>query len=96
MPSFSWKALWAKRLVDADPDQLDALLLDLRLDLLVDRELVRADRAEVERVEDEQDLAAAEVGERDLLAVLVAQGEVGGRLAGGDHRRRPSSATRAR
>ena len=86
--------------VDADADQLDALRLDLGLDLLVDGELVRADGAEVERVEDEQHAPAAVVGQRDLLAVLVAQGEVGGRLAGGDHarayRRRPSSATRAR
>ena len=87
--------------VDADADQLDALLLEFGLDLLVDRELVRADGAEVERVEDEQHATTAEVGERDLLAVLVAQREVGGRFAGGDdahggYRRRPSSATRAR
>ena len=67
-------------MVDADPDQLDAPLRELGLDLLVDRELVGADRAEVEGVEDEQDLPAPEVGERDLFAVLVAQGEVGGRL----------------
>ena len=71
--------------VDADPDELDALRLEVGLDLLVDGELVRADAAEGERVEDEQHAAAAVVGERDLFAVLVAEREVGGRLAGGDH-----------
>src|SRR3954452_204423 len=63
--------------VDADPDHGHALGLDLRLDLLVDRELVAADRAEVERVEDQEDLLAAEVGERNLLAVLIAESEIG-------------------
>ena len=96
MPSFSWKALCAKSWSTQIADHLDALGLELRLGLLVDGELVRADRAEVERVEDEQQLAAAEVGERDLLAVLVAQREVRSRFAGRDHRRRPSSATSSR
>ena len=96
MPSFSWKALWAKKLSTLIPTSSTPLLVDLRLDLLVDRELVAADGAEVPRVEDQQHLAAPEVGERDLLAVLVAEGEVGGLLPDGDHRRRPSSATRAR
>ena len=52
------EGLVGEAVVDADPDQLDALRLDLWLDLLVDRELVAADRAEIERVEDEEDLAA--------------------------------------
>ena len=87
MPSFSWKALWAKGWSTLIPTSSTPFSSISRLDLLVDRELVGADRAEVERVEDEQDLAAAEVGERDLVAVLVAEGEVGRRLA-----RRRSSA----
>ena len=65
--------------VDADPDQRRAPRLDLAEDLLVDRELVGADRAEVERVEGEHQLAAGEVGERDRVAVLVGEGEVGRR-----------------
>ena len=47
--------------VDAHADQGRALLLDLRQHLLVDRELVGAHRAEVERVEDQHQLAAPEV-----------------------------------
>ena len=48
----------AGRGVDADPDQRGVAALDLAEDLLVDRELVGADRAEVERIEGEHEPAA--------------------------------------
>src|ERR1700742_2036465 len=74
--------------VDAEADQRDPGVGELALDaLLVDRELIRADGAEVERIEGDQDLAALEVGERDLFPVLVFDGEVGSRVADRDHRR---------
>src|SRR4051812_30799658 len=95
-PQLLLEGLVSEEAVDADPDQLHPLLGDLRLDLLVDRELVAAYGAEVAGVENEEDLAAAVVGERDLLPILVAEGEVGGLLPDRDHRRRPSSLTRAR
>src|SRR4051812_717463 len=71
------ECLVGPRVVDADSEQRGTPLFDLREYLLVDRELVRADRAEVGREEDQHDLAAAEVHQRYLLAVLVAEREVG-------------------
>src|SRR4051794_32652731 len=59
--------------VDADADQRRALRLDLAEHLLVQVELIGADGAEVERIEDEHELAPGEVGKRDLVAVLVRQ-----------------------
>jgi hypothetical protein len=82
--------------VDADPDEGGALRLDLAEDLLVDAELVGADRAEVERVEGEDQLAAREVRQRDLVPVVIAEGEVRGLFARLDQRRRPSSPSRDR
>src|SRR3954447_18915651 len=95
-PQLLLEGLVSEEAVDADPDQLDPLAGDLRLDLLVDRELVAADGAEVAWVEDQQHLATLVVGEGDLLPVLIAEGEVGGLVPDADHRRRPSSLTRAR
>src|SRR6187551_464989 len=59
------KGLVAERAVDGDADQPRALPLELGQDLLVDAQLVGADRAEVGRIEDEHDRLAAEVRERD-------------------------------
>src|SRR5918998_1726129 len=86
----------AERPVDRYAEQLRAALLELAQHLLVDAELVGADRAEVGRVEDQEDPAAAEVRERDLLAVLVWERELRGLRAGLYHRRSPSSWMRAR
>src|SRR5918995_2028075 len=77
--------------VDRDAEQRGALLLQLREYLLVDAQLFGADPAEVGRVEDQDDRPPAEIGERDLVAVLIGKREVRRRRAGLDHRRRPSS-----
>ena len=71
--------------VDADSDQCRVPLLDLGQDLLVDRELIGADRAEVERVERDDEPATGEVGERDVVAVLVGEREVRSGGSGLDH-----------
>ena len=77
--------------VDRDAVQLHTGRLQLAEDLLVHVELVGADRAEVERVEDQDRRLPAKGLERDLVAVLIPQLEVGRRGPGLDHRRRPSS-----
>ena len=76
--------------------EVGAASLQLAVHLLVDVELVRADRAEVERIEDEHHGSAPERLEGDLLPVLVTQAEVRRRRARLDHRLRPSSPIRAR
>ena len=63
MPSFSWKALWAKGLSTLRPTRCARVGELASHTLLVEGQLVGADRAEVERVEGDQDLAALEVGE---------------------------------
>ena len=88
--------LVAKRAVHRDAEQLHAAALELGQRVLVDAQLVGADRAEVRRVDDQQERAPAEVRRRDGLAVLVGQREVRRRGAGLDHRRRPSSWISAR
>ena len=55
MPWCSWKALWQKAPSTEMPTSFAPALLELREDLLVDAQLVGADRAEVGRVEDEHD-----------------------------------------
>src|SRR4051812_38859337 len=72
------------------------LRVELGLDLLVHVQLVRADRAEVERIEDEDGRLSAQVLQLDDVPVLVRKGEVRRRRAGLDHRRRPSSLMSAR
>ena len=74
----------------------EELVLDLAEDLLVDRELVGADRAEVGRIEGDDQLVAGVVSERDLVLILVEEREVRSLGAGFDHLRRPSSATSSR
>jgi hypothetical protein len=86
----------AERGVDRHAVQLHPALREVVDQLLVDRELVRADRAEVERVEDQHRGLALQVGERDRLAILIPELEVRRRAAGLDHRRRPSSRIRLR
>jgi hypothetical protein len=80
----------AEGAVDRDADHGHAAALELAQGLLVGAQLVGADRAEVTGVEGEQHAATAEARQRDLLAVVVDEGEVGSRRAGFDHRRRPS------
>jgi hypothetical protein len=64
--------------VDADAEDIGSrrgIAGTRRRDVL---ELARAHRAEVERVEHQQHVAATQVREAHLLAVLVAQGELRG------------------
>ena len=82
--------------VDTDPDQGDAGVVQLGLELFVERQLVGADRAEIERVEGEQHSPAGEVGKGNLLAGVVRKGEIRSLGPDFDQRRRPRSATRAR
>src|SRR5215217_5091789 len=95
-PQVLLEGLVAEGRVDGDPVELRALLLQLAEHLLVHVHLIRADRAPVARVEDQHDRLAAELGQRDGLAVLVEQREVGSLGARLDHRRRPSSWISAR
>src|SRR5215217_7419238 len=85
------ESLVAEGAVDRDAEQSRAPLLELREYLLVDAQLVGADRAEVGRVEDQYHRPPAEVGERDLVAILIGKPEIRRRRTGLDHRRRPSS-----
>src|SRR5947209_13339836 len=84
--------------VGGDPVEPRALGLEIAEDLLVDLELVGADRRERERIEDEDRGAALEVLVGEVVAVLVLEPELRRRGAGGDdrQRRRPSSLMRAR
>src|SRR3954449_7816341 len=82
--------------IDADAQHLEVRLVEARLHLLVDRELVRTDRAEVTGIEREQDASPTKVREGDLLALVVRQREVGCLLASGNQRRRPRSETTLR
>ena len=50
---------------------------DLPEHLLIDRELIGAEGAEVERVEGQDQLAADELAQRDGVSVLVVEREVG-------------------
>ena len=77
--------------VDRHAVHLDPSRVELAEYLLVDVELVRADRAEVERVEDEHHRPAPKRLEADLLPILVPQAEVRRRRTGLDHRLSPSS-----
>ena len=58
---------------------------DLAQHLLVDRELVGADRAEVVGIEAEHELAAAKVRQADLLSPVVGEREVRRLAAGLEH-----------
>src|SRR4029077_9749836 len=68
--------------VDRDSQQLRAVTLELRQQLLVERQLVGADRAPVLRIEDQDCRPAAAVGERDLLVRGRGQREVRRRRSG--------------
>ncbi len=82
--------------IDADTEQRDVSVIEIPLDRLVLRELVRADRAEIQRIEGEQNPAAGKVRQRNLLAGVVREGEI--RSLGSDFNqwRRPRSATSER
>ena len=99
-PSFSRNAAWAG-VASVDTAYITApRARSSSSDLLVDLQLVGADRAEREGVEDEDRRAAEEVGPREVAAVLALERELRRRRAGGDDAQRylrsPSSRTRAR
>src|SRR3954454_23613234 len=80
--------------VDRYAVHLDALGLEIGENLVVDVQLVRADRREVERVEDEHGALSLQVAQCDLVSVLIGKREVRRGRAYLDHaryRRRPSS-----
>lgn len=73
--------LVAERAVTADGEQGSAASADLARDLAQVAELGASDPSEVVTVEDEDDIAPAEVAERDGTAARRGEAEVGGRLA---------------
>src|SRR3954451_16965071 len=91
------RALGVRR-VAGDPEQPRTAGGEVVQDLLVDLQLVGADGAEGERVEDQDRGVAEQVGAGERLAFLVSQLELGCRRAGSEdaQRRSPSSLMRAR
>ena len=69
------------RAVDGDSDQLRAEALELAKHLVVQRELVAADRTPIGGVEREDDRVSAEIRQRHRLIGCAAQGELRGSRA---------------
>ena len=72
--------------VDRDADDGRAMLAELREDLVVQRDLIAADRAPVRRVEHEDDRLPLEVGQRHGLIRRRGQRERGRLRAGSEDR----------